>query len=400
MLRYIVITFGVALGIVAALVVAVAGLYVAGQDSVASRPGGGDPSEMRDVRAARTSEAEAEREAFDQINAERRANGLEPLERDPVLVDIARAHSRDLAQNGTPGGQRLEESDPLEHIEAAGVAYRVVSANLAWNNHPNPAEVAVRGWLRSAQPRETILDAIFSHSGVGVAPDDRGGYYFTQLFVQKAAEPLDVTPDDIVALEAETLRRVNLERVAYGLNSLEPHDGLRDVARAHSQDMIDRDYFDHYDPDGRNHADRFADAGILYQRSGENLAMNNYPDPVDVAVKGWMESPGHRDNILTPSYTHTAVGVAFDGMDGFYLTQLFKRPRDAYSQQPVIRIISFFDTEEVYLRVTDPLTRRSDRYRARPGESFDRFEYEEVLPDRQGIQVRDTETGRLWEVRR
>ena len=90
------------------------------------------------------------------------------------------------------------------------------------------------------------------------------------------------------------------------------------VARAHSADMRDRGYFDHVDPEGLDPFDRAEQAGLT--ALAENIAVGQ-PDPAAV-MADWMNSPGHRANILDCSLTHLGVGVA-QGDGGPWWTQLF-----------------------------------------------------------------------------
>lgn len=130
----------------------------------------------------------------------------------------------------------------------------------------------------------------------------------------------------IEQLEQASFDGVNDERVDNGLAALTMRADLRSVARAHSQDMAARDFFDHTNPDGEGLDVRLANAGIGYRLAGENIAWNNFPNPADTAVTGWMNSAGHRANILTAEFTHTGMGVASDGAGGFYFTQVFVQP--------------------------------------------------------------------------
>src|SRR5262245_53023898 len=102
-------------------------------------------------------------------------------------------------------------------------------------------------------------------------------------------------------METETEKADNSLRTKHALPALVPAPVLIQVARAHSQDMVRRRYFDHVDPDGRRAADRVTATGITWSKVSENLAMNSgMDDPVARAVEGWMDSPGHRANILDP----------------------------------------------------------------------------------------------------
>ncbi len=143
-----------------------------------------------------------------------------------------------------------------------------------------------------------------------------------------APQPPAVEPQSqqIVRMEEQTLRRINEERRAQGLDPLAVNDDLARVARAFSRQMSREGFFAHTDPAGRGMVDRLREAGIRYRVSGENISMNvNAPDPVDLAVRGWMQSEGHRRNILRDAYTETGIGIWRDG-DTYHFTQLFIRP--------------------------------------------------------------------------
>ncbi|MEO1271126.1 MAG: CAP domain-containing protein, partial [Myxococcota bacterium] len=99
------------------------------------------------------------------------------------------------------------------------------------------------------------------------------------------------------ALESEQWQLLNADRRAQGLRELACHSGLGQVAREHSQDMAVRGYFDHVNPEGEQPWDRMERNGVTGWRSvGENIAAG-YPTPQEVQ-EGWMNSPGHRANIL------------------------------------------------------------------------------------------------------
>jgi uncharacterized protein YkwD len=102
---------------------------------------------------------------------------------------------------------------------------------------------------------------------------------------------------------------------------------LMDVARAHAVDMARRGFFSHYAPEGTGPGDRARHFGIRYTALAENLArVRNSGDPAALAVAGWIESPGHRRNLLDEGavgYRFTGIGVA-QGEDGaIYLAQVF-----------------------------------------------------------------------------
>jgi uncharacterized protein YkwD len=130
----------------------------------------------------------------------------------------------------------------------------------------------------------------------------------------------------IARLEQELLRRVNAERRQRGLPALTRDPALARVARDYSCRMVAERFFSHQPPDGSTLADRVRAAGKPYRAIGENIAMNvNAADPVATAVQGWMKSPGHRENILSPVYTQTGLGICRRN-GTYYFTELFLRP--------------------------------------------------------------------------
>ncbi len=120
------------------------------------------------------------------------------------------------------------------------------------------------------------------------------------------------------AYEQEVIRLVNVERAKYGLKPLTEDWELSRVARYKSQDMHDRRYFDHNSPTYGTPFQMMKAFGLSYRSAGENIAMG-YRTPQAV-VTGWMNSSGHRANILNSSYTKIGVGYVADGN---YWTQQF-----------------------------------------------------------------------------
>ena len=120
--------------------------------------------------------------------------------------------------------------------------------------------------------------------------------------------------------EQEMFKLVNTERVKAGLSPVFFDDDLRDVARAHSQDMFVRGYFSHYTPEGLSPFDRMEKANIDYTYAGENLAL---APSTSLAMQGLMNSPGHRANILSPNFTKIGIGVIDGGMYGKMYSQEF-----------------------------------------------------------------------------
>ena len=145
-----------------------------------------------------------------------------------------------------------------------------------------------------------------------------------------AAKPVPsraLAPSAFAAQEAAVVQQINSIRQREGLPPLRQNEQLAAVARTHSRGMAERNFFSHKDPAGAEMSDRVKAAGIAYANLAENIARNaGHADPVTTAVKGWMDSPGHRKNILHAKATETGVGIWQQGKD-IYFTQLFMKPR-------------------------------------------------------------------------
>ena len=125
-------------------------------------------------------------------------------------------------------------------------------------------------------------------------------------------------PASNLSYEEEVVRFVNEARIKAGLSTLTLDTSLSGVARAKSQDMHDKKYFSHTSPTYGSPFDMMTTFGISYKAAAENIAQG-YNTPAAV-MDGWMNSPGHKANILGKSYTKIGVGYV---SDGHYWTQLF-----------------------------------------------------------------------------
>lgn len=122
----------------------------------------------------------------------------------------------------------------------------------------------------------------------------------------------------VTSFEAEVVRLVNDVRQQNGLKPLKENWELSRVARYKSQDMLDHRYFSHTSPTYGTPFQMIKSFGLSYRTAGENIA-KGYATPQAV-VNGWMNSSGHRANILNASYTQIGVGYV---SQGHYWTQMF-----------------------------------------------------------------------------
>ena len=114
---------------------------------------------------------------------------------------------------------------------------------------------------------------------------------------------------------------VNAFRVYHGVGILTWDDRAATAARLHSEDMAVNNYFDHYSQDGRDPGDRIEAQGINYWAYGENIDAG-YPSGI-AAHNGWVNSAGHRRNILDPDFNYLGVGFAYQrgSSFGIYATE-------------------------------------------------------------------------------
>ena len=120
--------------------------------------------------------------------------------------------------------------------------------------------------------------------------------------------------------EDKILELMNAKRVEAGLKPLTIDNTLVQVARYKSDHMIQYNYFDHVSPQGTKYSDWLKAVGYTYTTAGENIAYNNY-DAVELFTQ-WWNSPGHKANMMNPSYTKVGIGVV-QGNNKFMGTQEF-----------------------------------------------------------------------------
>jgi uncharacterized repeat protein (TIGR02543 family) len=182
------------------------------------------------------------------------------------------------------------------------------------NTIPTRSGYVFAGWLLDNNPEYRALRA-GSSSAEQIGPGETILTFYAQWDVATAPTPppCPLTPSsptgtthDAAAFEREVLRLVNIERANHGLNPLQWDYALAAIARAHSIDMVHRGFFSHNCLGGLSPFDRMRSAGISYRSAAENLAAGQRT-PKEV-VDGWMNSPGHRANILNPNLTHLGVG--------------------------------------------------------------------------------------------
>lgn len=185
---------------------------------------------------------------------------------------------------------------PMLAVGASAATHTVVSGDTLWKI-ANRYEVGLSE-IKSANPQIKNYDLIYPGQTINIPTVDAS----------------------VTAFEQEIIRLVNEIRTQNGLKTLSYDWELSRVARIKSQDMKDNRYFSHNSPVYGTPFQMIKSFGISYRSAGENIA-KGYATPQAV-VNGWMNSSGHRANILNASYTHIGVGYVADGN---YWTQMFIR---------------------------------------------------------------------------
>ncbi|MFD4524430.1 CAP domain-containing protein [Streptomyces sp. NPDC058470] len=247
------------------------------------------------------------------VNSARARADSPPVSLDARLAAAARVHASDMAARGVLSSESPDGTSVYQRVTSTGYAYLTVGEHLV--SGPRTPDEFVEYCLSTEQSRRTLCEPAFSQAGLAYVADRSGDLYWTALW----ARPF--SPGELARTASEVVALTNAERTATGLRPLAVDLLLTNAAQAHSDDMVARAFYSHTSPDGTQPWDRAAAAGSTRRSIGENIACGQR-SPAEV-VLGWMNSPGHRANILKPAFTHLGIGLAGGGRMGTYWTQLF-----------------------------------------------------------------------------
>ncbi|MED4782426.1 CAP-associated domain-containing protein [Brevibacillus choshinensis] len=220
--------------------------------------------------------------------------------------------------------QALERQHPLQNV----VTFTYLGANIQITNQKQQRPLVMENGIASIyyldkqnNDKVTALRLIDTQMLL------RGGFYETRWTYQGQAPDFDPPALSVkeresvnIAYERQILDLVNVSRFRSKLPPLQWNEMAAQVARKHSLDMESNDFFDHVSATtGSDPFDRLKQASISYRMAGENIAAG-YPDAIE-AHESWMNSPGHRKNVLEKGFTQLGVGVITD-----YYTQTFLTP--------------------------------------------------------------------------
>jgi uncharacterized protein YkwD len=163
-----------------------------------------------------------------------------------------------------------------------------------------------------------------------------GGGVFVALNWDQVSGYTESPSYDEQKVEELIFEKINEIRVENNLSELETNNALNAAADSHSQDMVNREFFAHENPDGLEPKDRMRLSGVQCQSGGENIAQSYWNENVDGfgristnqqlaehLVEMWMESDGHRKIILKSHWDLTGIGLKSTSDDKIYATQKF-----------------------------------------------------------------------------
>lgn len=136
-----------------------------------------------------------------------------------------------------------------------------------------------------------------------------------------ALNQFDIASPSNLNYEEKVVQLVNAEREKNGLSALYLDRTISNVARAKSKDMADKNYFGHQSPTYGSAGEMLLKFGVTWSAWGENIA-SGQETPEEV-VNGWMNSPSHRANILSPNFIFIGVGYTTNSAGKAYWTQMF-----------------------------------------------------------------------------
>lgn len=242
-------------------------------------------------------------EAIAALNDARAESGLAPVRERPQLSAAARIHIADMVKRGyfdaDPPGSRVFRDWFLQSGFVPSATDIIVSAGAP------DGTLLIETLLDDPPFRRILLDRHAGEIGIG----HRGAAYragrdqVTDAWVVVMAR---TRHDPVADAGPRLVAAINRARAARGLPAVAPVPELTAAATAHARDMVERGFFAHRTPDGRDAGDRAHRQNYSYRKVGENLAAGDAePDGV---VQGWTDSPGHAAVMFDPFFRDVGIG--------------------------------------------------------------------------------------------
>jgi len=202
------------------------------------------------------------------------------------------------------------------------------------DNQPEkrPQAYRIGGEKRSeaARPQAYIVGGISDNAPkayqISSGNDARSGLTRPRVYKTEQAIPAETSKSNAAYnLERRAFELINERRANCNLLPLKWSDDVARIARLHSENMANYNFFSHAGVDGLLVSDRADFFGInKWQAIGENIAYNQgFENPVEFAVERWMQSPKHRDNLLSNRWKESGIGIAVTANGTYYFTEVF-----------------------------------------------------------------------------
>lgn len=165
--------------------------------------------------------------------------------------------------------------------------------------------------------KKISVGKIIMSTGLFLAVILFAGFMSYKAYVLKSEKAPEIYAEKVA-------EKVNLVRQEDGLEALRVNKTLQAAAQAKAEDMAMRGYFSHNAPNGQTPWDFMENAGYEFSYAGENLAVDFFD--VNAVTEAWMQSDGHRENILNVDFTETGIGMAsgiYNGREVLFFVQMF-----------------------------------------------------------------------------
>lgn len=253
------------------------------------------------------------------INKARTLEGLVPFGRQPALDQAAQAGSWRVIEETAGGfsrrGRLPEPAIPQESLKGwlREAGYEPHRAEAHWIVTKDAVETALDDVIfgdRDSEVLKGLLDPGLRELGIGLAGwDSRKAIVLVPALSRTLDFEIRTAPlSDLERVRAELLVLSNAARETRGRRPLRPNDCLERAAQRYAERMLEGSFFGHVSPDLKDAMDRARAEGCLHPRIAENLAEGL--DRPSEAVESWLESPGHRANLLDRIFGAVGFGLA------------------------------------------------------------------------------------------
>lgn len=219
----------------------------------------------------------------------------------------------------TTSSDRYPHTTSVQHAKGEQKYYRFINKKIVvrtpdgTNAIPNDLNRFIGGNGNNAAPAPNNVTPAPNYPTGDTAPVEQNREPATQQ-----PEPAPAPAAGVSNFEKQVIDLTNAQRKKNGLPALKADTALSKVAKTKSNDMQQKNYFSHTSPTYGSPFDMMRDFGVSYKTAGENIAKGQASP--EAVVNSWMNSEGHRKNILSPNFTHIGVGHQASGN---YWTQMF-----------------------------------------------------------------------------